>query len=73
MEVTEDLYEAIQNNSKKFDGQYYIGIRTTGIVCFPSCRSRVPKKENVRVFTSYLEAIHAGFRACKRCKPDYPL
>lgn len=56
----------------KFDGKWYIGIVSTGIVCFPSCRSRLPKRENVRVYASLEEALQAGFRPCKRCKPDNP-
>lgn len=66
------VYEAILTHSTKFDGIYYVGIKSTGIFCRPSCRSRTPKKENVLIFTSIESALQAGFRACKRCKPDDP-
>lgn len=71
-EVSDELYEVMVNRSSRFDGEYYVGIVSTGIVCFPSCRSRLPKRENVRVYTSVAEAVAAGFRPCKRCKPDNP-
>ena len=71
-EMTDELYNAILRHDNKFDGRFYIGILTTGIVCFPSCRSRTPKRENIRVYLSLEEAIRSGFRPCKRCKPDSP-
>jgi AraC family transcriptional regulator of adaptative response / methylphosphotriester-DNA alkyltransferase methyltransferase len=66
------LYEAIVNHDTKFDGHYYIGIVTTGIFCFPSCRSRTPRPENIRIYRNMEEAKKAGFRPCKRCRPDNP-
>jgi AraC family transcriptional regulator of adaptative response / methylphosphotriester-DNA alkyltransferase methyltransferase len=71
--VTDELYETMIRRDTKFDGKWYIGIVSTGIVCFPSCRSRLPKRENVRVFATLEDALRAGFRPCKRCKPDHPL
>ena len=50
-------------------GKYYYSVRTTGVYCKPSCSAR-PKPENVAFHTTREEAEHAGFRACKRCKPD---
>lgn len=72
MEVSDEIYETLQKRDTKFDGIYYVGIHTTGIVCFPSCKSRLPKRENVRVFATLAQAIEAGFRPCKRCQPDHP-
>ncbi|MBS2969199.1 methylphosphotriester-DNA--protein-cysteine methyltransferase family protein [Metabacillus sp. KIGAM252] len=69
-ELFEAIYETILNRTAKYDGQYYIGITSTKIFCRPSCRSRTPKRKNVRVYRSIQEAIDAGFRACKRCKPE---
>jgi AraC family transcriptional regulator of adaptative response / methylphosphotriester-DNA alkyltransferase methyltransferase len=66
------IYKAVLTHDPKFDGVYCIGIRSTGIFCRPSCRSRTPKRENVRVFDSIQSAKDAGFRACKRCKPEDP-
>jgi AraC family transcriptional regulator of adaptative response/methylated-DNA-[protein]-cysteine methyltransferase len=53
-----------------FDGRFFIAVETTGIYCRPSCPARRPKRENVRFYTTATEAQSAGFRACKRCKPD---
>lgn len=66
------VYQAVLAHDPKFDGIYYTGIRSTGIFCRPSCRSRTPKRENVRVFDDIERAKEAGFRACKRCKPEDP-
>jgi len=54
----------------KFDGKFIIGVMTTGIYCLPSCAARPPKPHNVRLFTTEAEAMAAGLRACKRCRPD---
>ncbi|MDE2464967.1 MAG: DNA-3-methyladenine glycosylase 2 family protein [Alphaproteobacteria bacterium] len=54
----------------KFDGRFLIGVLTTSIYCLPSCPARQPKTENVKLFRSEAEAIAAGLRACKRCRPD---
>jgi AraC family transcriptional regulator of adaptative response/methylated-DNA-[protein]-cysteine methyltransferase len=49
---------------------FYYGVRTTRVFCRSTCRSRLPKRENVIFFNSVDEALVAGFRACKRCQPD---
>ena len=54
----------------KFDGKFILGVMTTGIYCLPSCAARPPKPQNVRLFTTEVEAKAAGLRACKRCRPD---
>ena len=54
------------------DGQFYYSVKTTGVYCRPSCGSRTPRPENVGFFLTTTEAEHAGFRPCKRCKPDQP-
>lgn len=64
------VYKSILRRDTKYDGIYYTGIKTTGIVCRPSCKSKVPKKENVTIYPSLDEAITAGFRPCKRCQPE---
>ncbi|KZZ82639.1 bifunctional transcriptional activator/DNA repair enzyme AdaA [Bacillus sp. SJS] len=69
-ELFEAIYETILSRTAKYDGLYYVGITSTKIFCRPSCRSKTPKRENVRVYRSIQEAIDAGFRACKRCKPE---
>ena len=51
-------------------GVFYYAVVTTGIYCRPSCPARLPKRSNVRFFSSCKDAQAAGFRACKRCKPQ---
>ncbi len=66
------VYDVILRNDTLYDGRIYVGVRTTGIVCRPSCRARTPKKENITLFNSLTEALKAGFRPCKRCRPEQP-
>jgi AraC family transcriptional regulator of adaptative response/methylated-DNA-[protein]-cysteine methyltransferase len=54
------------------DGQFYYSVVTTGVYCRPSCAARRAKPENVRFHASCADAERAGFRPCKRCKPDQP-
>lgn len=54
----------------RFDGQFYIGVRTTGIYCRPICPANSPKSENVSFFPSAAAASEAGFRPCLRCRPE---
>jgi AraC family transcriptional regulator of adaptative response/methylated-DNA-[protein]-cysteine methyltransferase len=54
------------------DGSFYYSVSTTGVYCRPSCPSRTPRPENVRFHATSAEAEQAGFRPCKRCKPDQP-
>jgi AraC family transcriptional regulator of adaptative response/methylated-DNA-[protein]-cysteine methyltransferase len=55
-----------------FDGHFYVAVETTGIYCRPSCPARRPKRENVAFYNTAADAERAGFRPCKRCKPDQP-
>ncbi len=55
---------------KNFDGQFFFGVKTTGIFCRPSCPSPVAKEENVIYFDTMFDALHDGFRPCHRCRPD---
>ncbi|MCL6600239.1 MAG: bifunctional transcriptional activator/DNA repair enzyme AdaA [Alicyclobacillus macrosporangiidus] len=71
--MDEAQWKAIVNCDETFDGRFFYGVTTTGIFCRPSCRSRTPLLEHVRIFKSAVEARSAGFRPCKRCRPDTPL
>lgn len=51
-------------------GDFVFAVRTTGVFCRPGCRSRLPRRENVRFFDSPAQARRAGFRPCKRCRPE---
>ncbi|MBO9539278.1 bifunctional DNA-binding transcriptional regulator/O6-methylguanine-DNA methyltransferase Ada [bacterium] len=54
------------------DGRFYYSVETTGVYCKPSCAARRPRPENVRFYETAEAAVLAGFRPCKRCKPDQP-
>ena len=54
------------------DGRFYYSVRTTGVYCRPSCPARTAKPENVRFHPNREDAEAAGFRPCRRCKPDQP-
>jgi AraC family transcriptional regulator, regulatory protein of adaptative response / methylated-DNA-[protein]-cysteine methyltransferase len=64
------LWQAVVERDSEFDGVFVLGVRTTGIYCRPTCPARKPKRENVVFFSHIEDARQAGFRACKRCRPD---
>lgn len=66
---TEVFWNAVKTNDARFDGAFYLGVKTTGIYCRPSCRARTPKRENVAFFPTIQLAEQFGLRACLRCKP----
>ncbi|MEP7212783.1 MAG: bifunctional DNA-binding transcriptional regulator/O6-methylguanine-DNA methyltransferase Ada [Acidobacteriota bacterium] len=63
------FWQAVKTNDARFDGAFYLGVKTTGIYCKPSCRARLPKRENVDFYATVTDAEAVGFRACLRCKP----
>jgi AraC family transcriptional regulator, regulatory protein of adaptative response / DNA-3-methyladenine glycosylase II len=63
-------YRAAQSRDSRFDGWFYVAVRTTGIYCRPSCPAVTPKRSNVDFYRSAAAAQQRGFRACKRCRPD---
>ncbi len=63
-------YRAVHSRDPRFDGIFYTAVRTTGIYCRPSCPAQTPRRENTRFFPTAAAAQEAGFRACKRCRPD---
>ncbi|KOY16654.1 bifunctional transcriptional activator/DNA repair enzyme AdaA [Paenibacillus xylanivorans] len=67
--IDEKQWNAIIHNDSNFDGKFYYGVKTTGIFCRPSCKSKTPKYENVSIFNNPEEALARHFRPCKRCKP----
>lgn len=71
--MNEEYWKAIVECNGAFDGRFYYGVASTRIYCLPSCRSKTPKKEHTRIFATAEEARESGFRACKRCRPDYPI
>ena len=65
----DELYDALVKKDSEYDGLFFVGVRTTGIFCRVTCPARKPKKENVSFFDKTSDAIRAGFRPCKRCRP----
>ncbi|MGP2442335.1 bifunctional transcriptional activator/DNA repair enzyme AdaA [Streptomyces sp. JW3] len=63
-------YAAVRSRDGRFDGAFFFGVRTTGVYCRPSCPARTPHRRNVRFFATAAAAQGAGFRACRRCRPD---
>src|ERR1700724_4603503 len=67
----ERCYRAVESRDARFDGWFITAVKTTGIYCRPSCPTPVrPKRENVQFYPTAAAAQLAGFRACKRCRPD---
>ena len=62
--------EAVRRRDPAFDGAFVFAVKTTGVYCRPSCKSRPAKRENVSFYPSAEAAERAGYRACKRCRPD---
>jgi AraC family transcriptional regulator of adaptative response / DNA-3-methyladenine glycosylase II len=69
-EDVERCVRAVQSKDARFDGWFFTAVVTTGIYCRPSCPVVPPKPENMRFHPSAASAQQAGFRACKRCRPD---
>lgn len=63
-------YRAVRSRDARFDGRFYTAVTSTGIYCRPSCPAQTPRPENVRFYPHAAAASAAGFRACRRCRPD---
>ncbi len=71
LKSTPDLWAAAHfKRDPAFDGLFFICVKTTGIYCRPICPARTPKPENMYYVATATEAQNAGFRACKRCRPE---
>jgi AraC family transcriptional regulator of adaptative response/methylated-DNA-[protein]-cysteine methyltransferase len=68
----EEMYEAVVNRDPTYDGIFFTAVTSTGIFCRPSCPARKPLRENVEFYASPRDAIDAGYRACRRCRPLEP-
>lgn len=64
-----EMMRAFLEGDAGYDESFWTAVRTTGIFCRPSCRARKPRPENVEFFGSVREAMFAGYRPCKRCRP----
>jgi AraC family transcriptional regulator of adaptative response/methylated-DNA-[protein]-cysteine methyltransferase len=66
------MYRALSCRDISFEGLFFLGVKSTGIFCRPGCPARKPKKENVDFFPAAKDALLAGYRPCKRCRPMEP-
>lgn len=69
MTQAEIYYQAMLARDYRFDGKFFVGVKTTGIYCRPICPAK-PKRENVEFFASATSAEHSGYRPCLRCRPE---
>jgi AraC family transcriptional regulator of adaptative response/methylated-DNA-[protein]-cysteine methyltransferase len=70
--VGDPRWAAVLARDLAADGQFLYSVRTTGVYCRPSCAARTPRPENVEFHLTAADAERAGFRPCRRCKPDRP-
>ncbi|SMX90567.1 AlkA N-terminal domain-containing protein [Brevibacterium antiquum] len=70
MLTTDQCYQAVAGRDRRFDGMFFTAVGSTGIFCRPSCPARTPLRKNVDFYQTAAAAAEAGFRACKRCRPD---
>lgn len=63
-------YRALSARDARFDGRFFVGVRTTGIYCRPICPARTPLRRNVDFYASAAAAREAGLRPCRRCRPE---
>src|SRR5438477_10390309 len=68
----ETMYRALVKRDASFEGIFYVGVRTTGIFCRPTCSAKKPARENVDFFARANEALESGYRPCLRCHPLDP-
>src|SRR3954447_6296755 len=64
-----EMQRAYQRRDASYNGLFFVGVRTTGIFCRPSCPARSPHPHNVEYFPTAAAALFAGYRPCKRCRP----
>jgi AraC family transcriptional regulator of adaptative response/methylated-DNA-[protein]-cysteine methyltransferase len=67
--IKKEYYSALIEKNSAYEGVFYVGVKTTGIFCRPTCSARKPKIENCEFYTTAEEALFASFRPCKVCKP----
>jgi len=67
---TQIFEQARLSRDARFDGRFFIGVKTTGIYCRPVCPANSPKSENISFYPTAAAAGEAGFRPCLRCRPE---
>src|ERR1700678_1766437 len=68
--LSDPRWSSLAARDASADGKFYYAVTTTGVYCRPSCAARPARPENVRYFETRSAAVKAGFRPCKRCKPN---
>src|SRR5262249_45684133 len=69
--LTDDArWRAVERRDREVDGNFVYSVRTTGVYCRPSCAARQPRRANVAFHATCADAERAGFRPCKRCRPN---
>ncbi len=66
----DEMHEAVINNDESYDTVFFYAVKSTGIYCRPSCKSKAPKAKNLEFFKTADEARAIGYRPCKRCRSD---
>ncbi len=66
----DEMYDAIISNDESYDNVFFYAVKSTGIYCRPSCKSKAPRVENIAYYKTAEEAKKAGYRPCKRCRSD---
>ena len=64
-----EMYRALVERDRSFEGLFFACVRTTGIFCRPTCSARKPKPENVEYASTIQDALHRGYRPCRICDP----
>jgi AraC family transcriptional regulator of adaptative response/methylated-DNA-[protein]-cysteine methyltransferase len=71
-DVETDRLGAVRTRDASADGRFFYAVLTTGVFCYPSCAARPARAENLRFFDDRAAAEAAGYRPCRRCRPDLP-
>ena len=69
LEIQKEYYQALLNKTTAYEGVFYVGVKTTGVFCRPTCPARKPKFEHCEFFETAQQALLASYRPCKRCLP----
>lgn len=69
VDCSKEYYQALLDKNTEYEGIFFVGVKTTGVFCRPSCPARKPKFENCEFFHNAQEALLASYRPCKKCQP----
>lgn len=69
VERNEQYYKALLEKNTEYEGVFYVGVKTTGVFCRPTCPARKPKFENCEFYETAQQALLASYRPCQRCRP----